>query len=500
MRTSRSVTSQASGTSVAWRPPTDAAATPVEQGNGPVEGTRARRLELHAVEWRLLLLAGDASAWWLAGAAAVALVHPPRFTVNSGPRSIVIEMTVLVAWLVWAWVNGAYHIDIASRLSFILPALARAATGQTLSFVALAFFARGFTGRVVWAWWLVAGFVLITAWRTASLSIFTLPIFSRRVLFAGTDSFLQELATITREKWAHHYRVLGYLHGSSPSSDLSVDGLALLGELRQLPELAERLHAGEVVVGREAVQDRTTLERLIDCRNRGIEVTPATELFEELTGQVPVDQVDHHWIMDLPNRAVHNRPYTALKRLVDIALAGIGLSVFAGLLPFIALAIWLDSGRPIFYQQLRSGLHGRSFALVKFRTMRKDAETNAARWALPGDARITRVGRVLRKVRLDELPQVINILRGDMTVVGPRPERPEFVTELEKAIPFYRTRLEVKPGLTGWAQINDGYGSSVEDAVSKLQYDLYYVKHQSVLLDALVILRTFGVLARFRGR
>jgi lipopolysaccharide/colanic/teichoic acid biosynthesis glycosyltransferase len=150
---------------------------------------------------------------------------------------------------------------------------------------------------------------------------------------------------------------------------------------------------------------------------------------------------------------------------------------------------------------LRTGLHGHQFRLLKFRTMRRDAEIgDEARWAVPGDERITRVGRFLRRVRLDELPQVLTILKGDMTVVGPRPERPQHIAELERSIPFYRTRLEVKPGLTGWAQVNEGYGASVEDAVTKLQYDLYYVRHQSVFLDAVIVVKTFGVLARLSGR
>jgi exopolysaccharide biosynthesis polyprenyl glycosylphosphotransferase len=323
--------------------------------------------------------------------------------------------------------------------------------------------------------------------------------FARQIVLAGDDDFLAQLAHGTLPRWSEHYRVVGYLDaGSGRHPD---GGLPMLGELRALPDMADELQVREVVVGKDVLQSQATLEQLVSCRNLGIKVTPAAQLYEELTGQVPLSQIDHYWIMDLPNRALLNRPYTALKRLVDILLSLLGLIVLIVLGPFVAAAIWIDSGRPIFYTQLRTGLHGRQFWLLKFRTMRADAEKgDEARWAVPGDERITRVGRFLRRVRLDELPQVLTILKGDMTVVGPRPERPQLIAELEKSIAFYRTRLEVKPGLTGWAQVNEGYGASVEDAVTKLQYDLYYVKHQSVFLDAVIVVKTFGVLARLSGR
>jgi exopolysaccharide biosynthesis polyprenyl glycosylphosphotransferase len=460
---------------------------------------RARQFALHAVERRLLLLIGDAGTWWLGGVLTIALLRPPRFNVASGPRSALIAVIAVLAWWLWAWVNGAYDIQLSSRLISLVAPLARAMLFQTLSFVALAFFARGFTGRVVWAWWLIIAFVLLLAWRSLYLSVLTLPMFARQIVFTGNDKFLQQLLDGVLPRWSGHYRVLGYVESGTGSG--ANGGLPVVGELRQLPVLADELQAREVVVGKDALQDTATLEQLISCRNLGIKVTPAAQFYEELTGQVPLSQIDHYWIMDLPNRALQNRPYTALKRLVDIVLSLIGLVGFAILVPFIALAIWLDSGRPIFYTQERTGLHGRLFRVIKFRTMRADAEAdNEARWAMPGDERVTRVGRVLRRLRLDELPQVLNILKGEMTVVGPRPERPEMIATLEASIPFYRTRLEVKPGLTGWAQVNEGYGSSIEDTLTKLQYDLYYVKHQSLVLDASIVLKTAQVVLGARGR
>jgi lipopolysaccharide/colanic/teichoic acid biosynthesis glycosyltransferase len=184
--------------------------------------------------------------------------------------------------------------------------------------------------------------------------------------------------------------------------------------------------------------------------------------------------------------------YEALKRVIDVAAALAGLLITGSLFPLIAAAIRVESRGPSIYRQQRVGVHGRVFTLFKFRTMWQDAEANGARWAAPGDPRVTRFGRLLRRTRIDELPQLWNVLRGDMSLVGPRPERPEFVERLAQAIPHYRERNLIKPGLTGWAQIQYGYGASVEDARRKLCYDLYYLKHRCTDFDFAVIFRTIG--------
>jgi lipopolysaccharide/colanic/teichoic acid biosynthesis glycosyltransferase len=188
------------------------------------------------------------------------------------------------------------------------------------------------------------------------------------------------------------------------------------------------------------------------------------------------------------------------KRLVDVAGGLAGVLLFCLLTPLVALLIWLDTGRPIFYRQVRVGRGGRPFEMIKFRTMAVNAEREGeARWATPGDSRVTRAGRFLRRARLDELPNFINVVRGDLSLVGPRAERPEFVAMLQRDIPFYRSRLIVRPGLTGWAQVNHPYGHSITDAAMKLEYDLYYLKHRSMLFDVWIILRTIPTVLRFKG-
>ena len=189
------------------------------------------------------------------------------------------------------------------------------------------------------------------------------------------------------------------------------------------------------------------------------------------------------------------------RRVLDIGCGLIIAAIFIIVFPFVAIAIKLDSPGAIFYKQERVGQYGAKFTVYKFRSMVQNAERNGkAQWAVKGDARITKVGNFIRKTRLDELPQVLNVLRGEMSMVGPRPERYQFIKELQQQIPFYRTRLAAKPGLTGWAQINYGYGSTVEDASIKLQYDLYYLKHWSPWLDLKILLRTFSVVLKMQGQ
>jgi lipopolysaccharide/colanic/teichoic acid biosynthesis glycosyltransferase len=225
------------------------------------------------------------------------------------------------------------------------------------------------------------------------------------------------------------------------------------------------------------------------------------DLYERLTQRVPVEHVNQEWVLEATDGfTAVGRMEQMFRRLLDLILGALGLLVLGVLLPFVALAIKLDDGGSLFYRQVRAGRAGKSFDVLKFRTMCPGAEADGKpKWATEDDHRITKVGRFLRKTRLDELPQVMNVLRGEMHVVGPRPERPTFITKLEEKIPFYRTRLVVKPGLTGWAQINYGYGNSVKDSLVKLQFDLYYIRHRSIGLDLYVIFKTLGVVLRGSG-
>jgi lipopolysaccharide/colanic/teichoic acid biosynthesis glycosyltransferase len=239
------------------------------------------------------------------------------------------------------------------------------------------------------------------------------------------------------------------------------------------------------------------------CYEQGITIVPMPILYEQITGRVPIEHVGMaHWAVVLPlqGRTLSFNLYLLSKRALDVVLALFGLTVFAVLLIPLAILMQLDSRGPIFYRQERVGRGGRLFKVIKLRSMIPDAEKHTGpKWATSDDPRVTRMGRIFRKTRLDEVPQLVNVLRGEMSVVGPRPERPVFVDELTQKIPFYRTRLVVTPGLTGWAQVRYHYGSTVEDALIKLQYDLYYIRHRSLMLDVLIMLRTVGQVLSLGG-
>lgn len=274
--------------------------------------------------------------------------------------------------------------------------------------------------------------------------------------------------------------------------------VGVLGKEKDLWKVAKRVKAQEIVVMEpRLLKDKIFWEEVEGCGERGILVRSWEEVCEEAFGYIPIRFAVHKGPFLIPPAPIY---YEVGKRILDLTLAVLGLCLMAFLLPFIALAIYLTDRGPIFYKQTRVGKGGKPFTLYKFRTMKKGAEREGQpQWATPGDPRVTPIGRFLRKSRLDEFPQFWNVLKGEMSIVGPRPERPKFVADLKKEIPFYGLRHSVKPGITGWAQVNYRYGSSKEDALRKLEYDLYYIKHRSLLLDLLVILRTIPVVLGFKG-
>ncbi len=272
-------------------------------------------------------------------------------------------------------------------------------------------------------------------------------------------------------------------------------------DLAELNEMVVRDRISRVVVAEWDAPSRKNLAAaLLDPRLRGLEVNDAVDFYEQLSGKLWVEALNPEWFI-YTDGFKHSKAGNGLKRLFDVTFALLLILLAAPLLALIALAIKLDSPGPVLFRQIRVGLHGETFTIYKFRSMRQDAELETGPvWTGELDERITKVGRLLRKFRLDEILQAINVLRGEMSLVGPRPERPYFVDRLEQQIPFYNLRHYVKPGITGWAQVMYPYGASVEDAHEKLQYDLYYAKHKSLGFDAGILLKTIKIVLFGRGR
>ncbi len=345
------------------------------------------------------------------------------------------------------------------------------------------------------------------------------------VLFIGGAVGARQLAHTLHDAWRGHYRVIGYVSprqaaaGSAfvdldddtlrrTSFDASGDcpsrsrfepdppaspGVRRLGGLDEIDHVLDREGVAQVVVDQTISNDREIEAALVTCLERGRRITSETVFAESLLGEAPTHALNTQWFLLADLKLTSG--YDAAKRMADVCSACLGLLLTAPLWPLLALLIKLDSPGPVLFQQKRVGQLSKPFTIYKFRTMRQDAERDGAQWARVGDARVTRLGRFLRQSRLDEIPQFWNILRGDMSLVGPRPERPEFVDQLVERIPHYRERHLIKPGLTGWAQINYRYGASVEDAQRKLCFDLYYLKHRSFELDLIIMMRTCGALA-----
>lgn len=357
--------------------------------------------------------------------------------------------------------------------------------------------------------------VFLSIGRGLYLLVFSRPIFRRRMIIVGAGWAGKTVFRALQEHGKGLYEVIGFIDDDPQKNDqlvmirhqdsggkLLVPAEAeILGTRDDLLVLINKHQIAIIVLAITHDIDGELMQLFADCLQLGVEIVPMPVLYELLTGKVPVEHVGDHWSVAMPLAHPGTRSYWQIqKRLFDVLWGLIGL-IFLGLaFPLIVAAIYLDSPGPILYSQKRVGRHGSVFRVYKFRSMVADAEMGGAVWASEGDPRVTRVGRLLRKAHIDEFPQFVNILKGEMSVVGPRPERPEFVEELARDIPFYRVRHAVKPGMAGWGLINQGYGSSKEDALVKLQYDLYYIKHQSVWLDLMILGHTFLDALSFGGR
>jgi len=343
--------------------------------------------------------------------------------------------------------------------------------------------------------------LLIVGWRRLYNLVFTIPVFQHKAIIIGAGWAGKTILKTLKDFAPSHIEVIGFIDDDPAKQQQIIEGVPVLGSTAQLTGLVRQKQATDLVLAVTHNLQGQVLANLMDCYEQGIRVSTMSELYERLTDRVPVEHIGDNWFVVLPlsNNGQH-LTYQIIKRLFDLAISTLGLIIFGLILPIIMLIVIIDSPGPIFYRQKRVGKGGKIFELIKLRSMVVDAEQDGQpRWADKQDARITRFGRFLRSSRLDELPQLLNVLRGEMSLIGPRPERPEFVVELQQEIPFYRTRLTVKPGLTGWAQVNYDYGRSVVDALEKLRYDLYYIKYQSLQLDLVIILKTISTILLLKG-
>lgn len=382
--------------------------------------------------------------------------------------------------------------------------IARQAVGFVLGGVGviiLYYLIPGFyIGRSIFGISLLFGFVSVAAVRFAFMRVVDAEAFKRRILVLGSAKRAGLIPRRMRRRSDRRgFTVVGFVRMGDEEVAIPEDSLLNLDA--PLRVWVQRLQIDEIVVGPDDRRQSLPMEELLDCKQQGTVITDLTTFFERESGKIELSLIEPSWLIFSDGFDV-SPLRLAVKRIFDVSIALLVLLLTWPFMLLVALAIRVESGRgqPILYRQDRVGERGRVFALNKFRSMRTDAELDGvARWATKNDARVTRVGRIIRKTRLDELPQLMNVLRGEMSLIGPRPERPNFVAELAQNISYYNLRHCVKPGLAGWAQLRYSYGASEADAAEKLQYDLFYVKNHNLLFDLLILIQTVEVVLFGRG-
>jgi sugar transferase (PEP-CTERM system associated) len=342
---------------------------------------------------------------------------------------------------------------------------------------------------------------LMICWRLAIHWVMRHPRMGERILIVGTDNLAIEVAREAMLRRDLGYKIVGFVAEDPKLIGQSLFNPKVLGVVSDLNRIVEEERIDRIVVALQDRRGHLPVDQLLKIRLQGrAAIEEGTSLFEKLTGKISVDMLRPSWII-FSGGNKRKPVWNTTRRAFNVITASIAIILSLPIAIVTAIAIKLDSPGPIFYIQERIGKNGRVFRMIKFRSMRQDAEKDGKpQWAAQSDPRITRVGNFIRKMRIDEIPQFINILRGEMSFVGPRAERPFFVEELNRKIPFYSQRHLLEPGLTGWAQVNYGYGSSVEDAIQKLQFDLYYIKNVSLLFDIWIIFKSIRIVLFGYGR
>ncbi|ROQ18083.1 sugar transferase (PEP-CTERM system associated)/exopolysaccharide biosynthesis polyprenyl glycosylphosphotransferase [Marinimicrobium koreense] len=452
-------------------------------------------LFLGAIEFGLLIVAAWGAEWWYTQLNTLVLLWADSWA----PKvlfAVVLSCCTLSMGVYPALVREGYSSMVLRTLvSFFLLA------SLTL-FVLAALGPEGFLPQGVIFWGVIFSTALVLLARAIFLKLVDTNELKRRVVIYGAGTRAQQLLdNLAPERDVIGVEVVGCIPGETEAP--AVDPALVMPVPKDWVRFVKTHHISEIVVSPDERRQREgggfPLNELIDCKLAGVPTSDALGFCERELCKIDIRLLKPGWML-FSDGFKYSKRRSAAKRLFDIGLAGLFVLLLWPFMLLTALAVMLESGRPVLYFQERVGLNGKTFRIYKFRSMRQDAEKGGkAVWAQKNDSRVTRVGAFIRNTRLDELPQLYNVLKGDMSFVGPRPERPEFVEDLSEQIPFYGMRHKVKPGLMGWAQLKYPYGASVEDARNKLQYDLYYTKNHSFLMDMLILIQTVEIVLLGKG-
>lgn len=412
---------------------------------------------------------------------------------------------VLILYLsIFSSIFELYDLQKASKFEIVLKNVILTVSATVLFFMLTPYYTPSLPAnrlQILFFFLSMVGALLV--WRTAYITLISSPRFFKKVLLIGDIADLKIMVKAL-QKSDPNYVISGFINTSGNSEEF------INSELQQfnpehLKTIIKEESINEIVVANFNARSQEVTASLLNDLNslliQGFPIKDYTQVYENLTYRVPVQYIGKDFYkFFLFSRSNHNKFYLFFLRVFDIAMAILGLMICFVFIPFIFLINLVANKGALFYTQERVGKNANKFKIIKFRTMLMNAELNGPQWSEKGDHRITPFGLFLRRARLDEFPQFWNILKGEMSIIGPRPERPIFVKELSKTLPFYKTRHIVKPGLTGWAQVMANYGSSYTDSLEKLQYDLYYIKHRGLFLDLNILLKTFSTILFFRGQ
>lgn len=424
-----------------------------------------------------------------------------EFLLYAGSGSFLLQvLTVLIVLETCCYYNDLYNLSIVRPRSEQFLCLAQALGAGCLLLSLIYYLIPGLlVGRGVLFIALVLTTAVVSATRIILDWAWQLTRREKPVLILGSGEIAVTTARELERRTDLNFRIAGFVAGGHARFD-ELLGHPVFADQGEIRSIARDKRIAKIIVALDDLRGALPTRDLVRLRVQGIEIEDAHSALAALTGRVWLRTVRPSWFV-FSTGFQRSQTTLLVKRMIDLAFGLFGLILFSPLMALTAIVVRLDSKGPVLYRQTRVGLTGKAFNLMKFRSMRLDAEKeNGAQWAQEGDPRITRVGGYLRKYRLDELPQLLNVIRGEMSFVGPRPERPCFVEQLREQIPYYDERHSVRPGITGWAQVEYGYGASVEDAFRKLEYDLFYLKHLSILFDLAIGFRTVRVVLFGYGR
>jgi exopolysaccharide biosynthesis polyprenyl glycosylphosphotransferase len=471
-----------------------------------MEKDRLERWRLSISDRRSLLIIGD----FLVSVIALAIALITWATLSDEWLGFSIEFfqervafwfyLLPIAWILL--LAEAYDVNRAANMQTTIQGVTSAVSMGLILYLIIYFASRSPLPRIGVAAFLIGSFGLTLLWRYVYIKIFTKTEFLRRVIIIGAGKAGQTILDVLNEIKPIPFNLIGLIDDDPEKLNSVVSGYQVITNSEQLVDIIEQERITEIVVAISGEMLGSTFQTLLDVQESGVTITRMPVAYEQLLNRVPIRVLEADWILrSFVDQFRTDRFFAFTKRALDIIGGLLGVLVMVVILPFVSIAIIINDGLPVIYSQTRLGRGGETFNIIKFRTMRKDAEASGAPMlATEDDERATRVGRFLRKTHIDEIPQFINVLRGEMSLVGPRSERPSLVDHYHRRIPFYRARLLVKPGITGWAQVNFGYAGTVEDTITKLEYDLYYIKHRNLILDVMTILRTPGTMFGMRGQ